>query len=55
MVDQTHLALFKAKFDDHYPISTLDELADFYAMHGAKRDRGTAVYAYEIVTEVGEQ
>jgi thiol:disulfide interchange protein DsbA len=37
VVDQTHLALFKAKFDDHYPISTLDELADFYASHGVNR------------------
>lgn len=37
VVDQTHLALFKAKFDDHYPISTLDELADFYARQGIDR------------------
>jgi thiol:disulfide interchange protein DsbA len=37
VLDQTHLALFQAKFGDHYPISTLDELADFYASHGVKR------------------
>ena len=37
VVDQTHLALFKDKFDEHYPISSLDELADFYARHGVDR------------------
>ena len=37
MVDRTHLALFKAKFEDHYPINTLDELADFYARQGVDR------------------
>jgi thiol:disulfide interchange protein DsbA len=37
VVDRTHLALFKAKFDDHYPINSLDELADFYAREGVDR------------------
>lgn len=37
VVERTHLALFKAKFDEHYPISTMDELADFYAREGVDR------------------
>ncbi|MEI7035482.1 thiol:disulfide interchange protein DsbA/DsbL [Fulvimonas yonginensis] len=39
VVERTHLALFKAKFEDHYPINTLDELADFYASHGVNREQ----------------
>ena len=38
VVDRTHLQLFAAKFDQHYPISSLDELADFYAREGVNRD-----------------
>jgi thiol:disulfide interchange protein DsbA len=37
VVERTHLALFKAKFEDNYPINTLDELADFYARQGVNR------------------
>lgn len=37
VVERTHLALFQAKFEQHYPINTLDELADFYASHGVNR------------------
>ena len=37
LVDQTHLELFKAKFQEQYPINTMDEIADFYAQHGANR------------------
>jgi thiol:disulfide interchange protein DsbA len=37
VVDRTHLQLFAAKFDQHYPISSLDELADFYARAGVNR------------------
>jgi thiol:disulfide interchange protein DsbA len=37
VLEQTHLALFKAKFDDNYPINSLDELADFYARQGVNR------------------
>src|SRR3569623_430040 len=37
VVERTHLALFKAKFQDNYPITTLDELADFYARQGVDR------------------
>ncbi|HXP01340.1 MAG TPA: thiol:disulfide interchange protein DsbA/DsbL [Luteibacter sp.] len=28
---QAHGALFKAKFEDHYPINSLDEIADWFA------------------------
>lgn len=37
VVERTHLALFQAKFEQHYPINTLEELADFYASHGINR------------------
>jgi len=37
VVDRTHLALFKAKFVQHYPMNTMDELADFYAREGVNR------------------
>ncbi|MDI3262801.1 MAG: thiol:disulfide interchange protein DsbA/DsbL [Fulvimonas sp.] len=37
VLEQTHLALFAEKFEQHYPIGTLDELADFYARHGVDR------------------
>lgn len=38
VVDRTHLPLFTAKFDQHYPINTLNELADFYAKEGVNRE-----------------
>lgn len=37
LVEQTHDALFKAKWQDQYPINSSDEIADFYAQHGANR------------------
>jgi thiol:disulfide interchange protein DsbA len=37
VVDQTHLQLFDAKFNQHYPINSMDELADFYAREGVDR------------------
>jgi len=37
-LERTHLELFKEKFDQHYPMSTLDELADFYARQGVNRE-----------------
>jgi thiol:disulfide interchange protein DsbA len=37
VVDRTHLELFKEKFAEHYPINSLDELADFYARQGVDR------------------
>lgn len=36
---QTHQALFDALHRDHMPISTIDELADFYAQHGVAKAR----------------
>ncbi|MBQ4854967.1 thiol:disulfide interchange protein DsbA/DsbL [Rhodanobacter sp. B2A1Ga4] len=36
-VERTHLKLFEAKFAEHYPINSLDELADFYAREGVDR------------------
>ncbi|MHB1059399.1 MAG: thiol:disulfide interchange protein DsbA/DsbL [Rhodanobacter sp.] len=37
VVDRTHLQLFAAKFGEHYPINSMDELADFYARQGVDR------------------
>ncbi|TCV96127.1 thiol:disulfide interchange protein DsbA [Luteibacter rhizovicinus] len=36
-LDATHAALFKAIHIDHYPIRTIDELADWYASKGVDR------------------
>lgn len=38
VVEQTHDALFNAKFRDSYPINSMNEIADFYATHGVNRD-----------------
>lgn len=37
VVERTHLKLFADKFGQHYPISSMDELADFYAREGVNR------------------
>lgn len=37
LVDKTHDVLFQAKFRDQYPINSPDEIANFYAAHGANR------------------
>lgn len=37
VVDRTHAALFKEKFDQNYPLNSLDDLADFYAREGVNR------------------
>lgn len=37
VVEQTHLKLFVAKFAQHYPLNSLDDLADFYARQGVDR------------------
>ncbi|HEX5304510.1 MAG TPA: thiol:disulfide interchange protein DsbA/DsbL [Dyella sp.] len=37
VVEKTHLELFKEKFEQNYPLNTLDELADFYARQGVDR------------------
>ncbi|OOG49535.1 thiol:disulfide interchange protein DsbA/DsbL [Rhodanobacter sp. C01] len=39
VVDRTHMQLFQAKFGDHYPINSMDELADFYARQGVDRTK----------------
>ncbi|WP_329741689.1 thiol:disulfide interchange protein DsbA/DsbL [Dyella sp. A6] len=38
VVSRTHLKLFREKFFQHYPLNSLDDLADFYAREGVKRD-----------------
>lgn len=37
VVQQTHLKLFVEKFAQHYPLNSLDDLADFYARQGVNR------------------
>ena len=37
VVERTHLKLFDEKFAQHYPINSLDDLADFYAREGVNR------------------
>ena len=37
VVERTHLQLFDAKFAQHFPINSMDELADFYAREGVDR------------------
>lgn len=37
VVERTHQQLFHAKFDQHYPINSLDDLANFYAREGVNR------------------
>ncbi|GLQ93941.1 thiol:disulfide interchange protein DsbA/DsbL [Dyella acidisoli] len=39
LLEQTHDELFKAKFKEQYPINSMDEIADFYAQHGANREQ----------------
>ncbi|PWK83893.1 thiol:disulfide interchange protein DsbA/DsbL [Fulvimonas soli] len=50
VLEQSHLELFAEKFAQHYPINTLDELADFYARHGVNRDEFMRVATSEAVT-----
>jgi thiol:disulfide interchange protein DsbA len=45
------LALFKAKFDDHYPINSMDELADFYAKQGVNRAEFMRIATSDEVTD----
>lgn len=51
VVDKTHLELFREKFDQHYPINTLDELADFYARQGVNRDEFLRIATSDEVTQ----
>jgi protein dithiol oxidoreductase (disulfide-forming) len=50
VVDRTHLLLFAAKFAEHYPINTLDELADFYARQGVDRAKFMAIASSPATT-----
>ncbi|HEU4669494.1 MAG TPA: thiol:disulfide interchange protein DsbA/DsbL [Dyella sp.] len=51
VVDKTHLELFREKFDQHYPMNTLDELADFYAREGVNRDEFLRIATSDAVTQ----
>jgi len=51
VVEKTHLDLFAKKFDQHYPISTLDELADYYATQGVDRVKFLAIATSPEVTQ----
>jgi thiol:disulfide interchange protein DsbA len=50
VADRTHLELFNEKFDQHYPINSLDELADFYARQGVNRDEFMRIATSDEVT-----
>ncbi|NUO73941.1 MAG: thiol:disulfide interchange protein DsbA/DsbL [Frateuria sp.] len=50
VVERTHLALFQAKFEQHYPLNTLDELADFYASHGVDRAKFLSIANSDAAT-----
>jgi thiol:disulfide interchange protein DsbA len=43
VLDRTHDQLFKAKFDEQYPINSPDEIANFYASQGVDKDKFTAI------------
>ncbi|MDE1892746.1 MAG: thiol:disulfide interchange protein DsbA/DsbL [Xanthomonadaceae bacterium] len=51
VVDRTHLALFKAKFTDHYPINSMGELGDFYAREGVDRAKFMSIANSKETTE----
>lgn len=50
-LDGTHMALFNAKWVQHYPINSMDELADFYARNGVDRAQFLRVAMAEKTTE----
>lgn len=50
VVDRTHLQLFTAKFDQHYPINSINELADFYAREGVDRAKFMSIATSPEVT-----
>jgi protein dithiol oxidoreductase (disulfide-forming) len=61
VLDKTHDALFKAMLE-HYPLNSLEDLADFYARHGAnpqqfladaRSDATTSQMAADQKTEMG--
>ena len=50
VVDRTHLELFKEKFEQNYPLNTLDDLADFYARQGVDRAEFMRIATSDEVT-----
>ncbi len=50
VLDRTHLQLFVAKFGEHYPINSMDELADFYAREGVDRAKFMRIATSDEVT-----
>ncbi|KRF01968.1 disulfide bond formation protein DsbA [Frateuria sp. Soil773] len=50
VVEKSHLELFAEKFAQHYPINSLDELADFYAKHGVDRAEFMRIATSDEVT-----
>lgn len=50
VVDRTHLELFKEKFQENYPINSLDDLADFYARQGVNRAEFMKIATSDEVT-----
>ena len=51
VAERTHLAFFKAKFQDRYPINSMDEIADFYARNGVDRNEFLRIASSPQVTE----
>src|SRR5215469_1552879 len=55
IVDQTHDALFDAKFKQQYPINSMDEIAAFYASHGANKDEFLRIAnSPDVKTQIGK-
>jgi thiol:disulfide interchange protein DsbA len=53
VLEQTHQALFDALHRDHIPMSTIDELATFYAQHGVERSKFLAESAsFEVESKL---
>ncbi|MGA0587195.1 thiol:disulfide interchange protein DsbA/DsbL [Dyella sp. KRB-257] len=50
VVERTHLELFKEKFEQNYPLNTLDDLADFYARQGVDRAEFMRIATSDAVT-----
>jgi protein dithiol oxidoreductase (disulfide-forming) len=43
VLEQTHDAIFKAKFDEQYPINSPDEIANFYASQGVDKAKFVSI------------
>jgi len=58
VVKRTHQKLFQEKFDQHFPINTLDELGDFYAREGVDKRtfmRDATSHATDLAMARGNQ